>query len=329
VSNENSDLKWEQKGELDFGLDFVALNSRLYGSIDYYIRNSRDILFNQPVSQPPNFFGFTLLNLGELESKGLEIVANYNVINKNDLSWTTGFTFARNRTKIIELNEDSQVFFGGNLGPPGLNGVVPIKAQVGEDLGLIIAPKYLGLNEDGTPNIKPLGDENGDGVVGETFVDWPVVGHALPDFELSWNNSLTYKKFDMNFTMRGAFGHSLVNVNRAYYEVPENSSNYNLVVTKYYRRNLVGNEQFYDYFVENASYIKLDNMSIGYNLRFSNSPFKSLRVYASGQNLFVITDYTGVDPEVHYGADPLYPGVEDRNSYFRSRTYTIGVNIGL
>jgi TonB-dependent starch-binding outer membrane protein SusC len=329
VSNENPDLKWEQKAELDFGIDFAGFNSRLFGSIDYYIRNSRDILFNQPVSQPPNFFGFTLLNLGELESKGLEIVANYNVINKNEFSWTTGLTFARNRTKIIELNEDSQVFFGGNLGPPGLNGTLPIKAQVGKELGLIIAPKYLGLNEDGTPNIKPLGDENGDGVNGELFVDWPVVGNALPDFELSWNNNLSYKKFDMSFTMRGAFGHSLVNVNRAYYEVPQNSSNYNLVVTKYYRPNLAGSEQFYDYFVEDATYVKLDNLSVGYNLRFKNSPVKNLRVYASGQNLFVITDYTGVDPEVHYGVDPLYPGVEDRNSYFRSKTYTIGVNIGL
>jgi len=134
--------------------------------------------------------------------------------------------------------------------------------------------------------------------------------------------------------MRGAFGHSLVNVNRAYYEVPDNSTNYNLVVTKYYDPNRSGNEQYNSYYVEKADYFKLDNMSLGYNFRFTNSPFKQLRFYVSGQNLFVITDYTGVDPEARYSypnadgtPNPLYPGVEDRNSYFRSKTYTVGVNV--
>ncbi len=180
-----------------------------------------------------------------------------------------------------------------------------------------------------------MGDENGDGVSGEVHVDWPIVGNALPDFELAWNNSLAYKNFDLQFTMRGAFGHSLVNVNRAYYEVPDNSTNYNLVVTKYYNPDRTGNELYNSYYVEKADYFKLDNMSLGYNFRFQNSPFKQLRLYVSGQNLFVITDYTGVDPEVRYSypnadgtPNPLYPGVEDRNSYFRSRTYTVGVNIG-
>ena len=335
VSNENPDLKWEQKGELDIGLDFAIFNSRLSGSVDFYQRTSTDILFNQPVSQPPNFYGFTLLNLGELESKGVEVVLNYAVVNKADFNFTTGITFSSNKTEIIELNGESQVFFGGNLGPPGLNGTLPIRAQVGKELGLIQAPIYEGLDENGFPKIKPLGDENGDGTSGEVHVDWPIVGNALPDFELAWNNSLTYKNFDLALTMRGAFGHSLVNVNRAYYEVPDNSSNYNLVVTKYYNPDRAGNEQYNSYYVEKADYFKLDNMSLGYNFKFQNSPFKQLRLYVSGQNLFVITDYTGVDPEVRYSypnpdgtPNPLYPGVEDRNSYFRSRTYTVGVNIG-
>ena len=142
VSNENPDLKWEQKGELNLGLDFAIFNSRLSGSVDFYQRTSTDILFNQPVSQPPNFYGFTLLNLGELESKGVEVVLNYAVFNKSDLNYTTGITFSHNKTEIVELNGESQVFFGGNLGPPGLNGTLPIRAQVGKELGLIQAPIY-------------------------------------------------------------------------------------------------------------------------------------------------------------------------------------------
>lgn len=331
VSNENPDLKWEQKGELNVGIDFALLDSKLSGSLDYYNRKTTDILFNQPVSQPPNFYGFTLLNLGELQSRGFEAVINYAAVATPNFTFNTGITYSTNKTKIIELNGESTEFFGGNLGPPGLNGTTPIKAEVGKELGLITAPIYEGLNPDGTVILKPLGDENGDGVIGSRLTDWPVVGNALPDFELAWNNGLAFKGFDMSFTMRGAFGHSLVNVNRAYYEVPQNKSNYNLVVTKYYRPELAGSEQYYDYFVEKASFFKLDNISLGYSLKVNNSAFKKARFYVSGQNLFVITDYTGVDPEVHYGTnggDPLYPGIEDRNSYFRSRTYTVGVNIG-
>jgi iron complex outermembrane receptor protein len=329
VSNENPDLKWEQKSEFNVGLDFAALNDRLVGSLDVYSRTSTDILFNQPVSQPPNFYGFTLLNLGELKSNGVELVMNYAVAKSNQFAYTTGFTFARNKTEIVELNGESQIFFGGNAGPPGLNGQLVIRAEVGQELGQIHAPIFLGLNEDGTRNIKPLEDRDGNGVI-ETFKDWEVVGKALPDFELAWNNSLVYGNFDLNFTMRGAFGHSLANINRAYYEVPANKNNYNLIVTKYYLPEMQGNEDWNSYYVEKADFFKLDNITLGYNVSFNNSPFKKLRFYVSGQNLFVLTDYTGVDPEVRYnfGTDPLYPGVDDRNSYFRSKTYTIGLNLG-
>lgn len=327
VSNENPDLKWEQKGELDIGADFALLNNRLTGSLDYYTRTSRDILFNQPVSQPPNFYGFTLLNLGELKSNGVEVLLNYAVLTGQTLKYTTGITYARNRTKIVELNGESQIFFGGNPGPPGLNGRLVIRAEVGQPLGQLQAPIFLGLNEDGTRNIKPLEDLDGNGTV-EDFKDWPVVGNALPDFDLAWNNVISYKNFDLNFTMRGSFGHSLANINRAYYEVPDNSNNYNLVITKYYLPDMKGNEDWNSYYVEKASFFKLDNITLGYNLVFNNSPFKRLRLYASGQNLFVLTDYTGVDPEVHYGTDPLYPGMDDRTSYFRSKTYTVGLNLG-
>ena len=335
VSNENPDLKWEQKGELNIGLDFAIFNSRLSGSVDFYQRTSTDILFNQPVSQPPNFYGFTLLNLGELESKGVEVVLNYAVFNKSDLNYTTGITFSHNKTKIVQLNGESQVFFGGNLGPPGLNGTLPIRAQVGKELGLIQAPIYEGLDENGVPKIIPLGDENGDGISGEVHVDWPIVGNALPDFELAWNNSLAYKNFDLQFTMRGAFGHSLVNVNRAYYEVPDNSTNYNLVVTKYYNPDRTGNELYNSYYVEKADYLSwitclLDTISNSRILHLNNCGFMSpARTCLSSLTIRVlIRKYDIVTPNPDVPPNPLYPGVEDRNSYFRSRTYTVGVNIG-
>lgn len=329
TGNSNPDLKWEQKSELDVGLDFAAMDNRLTGSIDFYSRVSKDILLSQSVSQPPNLAPNTYLNFGQLTSKGIEAVVNYAVVTKGDWRVTTGVTYSSNKTRIDALNQLTSIRHGGNLGPPGLNNIVPIRAKVGEELGLIVAPMFVGLNEDGTRNILVTEDLDGNGVI-ETPNDWPVVGKGLPDFELAWNNSLTYKNFDLSFTLRGAFGHSLVNVNRAYYEVPDNINNYNLVVTKYFLPDMVGSEQWSSYYVEKADFVKLDNMALGYNFHVNNSVFRKLRLYVSGQNLFVITDYTGVDPEVHYtyGGDPLFPGVEDRNSYFRSKTYTVGLNVG-
>jgi len=334
-TNANPDLRWEQKSEFNVGVDFGVLGNKLTGSLDFYTRSTKDVIFLQAVSMPPNLADRTWLNLGEMSSKGFEALVNYTAFTKADFSWTTGITYSMNRSKVVALN-GSKVFLGGGLGPPGLNGIAPIQAAVGEPLGLITAPIYQGLkgaeappDSVGKPRLKPLVDANGDGSINN--LDWPVVGSGVPDFELAWNNSLTYKHFDLSFTFRGAFGHSLINVNRAYYEVPENSSNYNLVVTKYYDPARTGNEAYNSYYVEKADFFKLDNISLGYNFKFTSSPFKLLRLYVTGQNLFVITDYTGVDPEVHYGAsggvEALFPGLEDRNSYFRSRTYTAGLNL--
>ena len=327
-SNPNPDLKWEQKAELNIGLDFALFDYRLTGSIDAYTRNSTDLLFNQPVSQPPNFFGSTLLNLGELESKGLELVMDYNLINQDALTYTTGITFSTNKTTIISLNEDSQIFFGGNPGPPGLNGTNVIRAAVGEELGQIHAPRFLGLDEAGNRQYEELTDLDGNGTI-ERFNDWPVVGNALPDFELAWNNSLTFGNFDFSATFRGAFGHSIANISRAYYEVPANINNYNLVITDYYLPEMVGNEEWSDYYVEKADYVKLDNAALGYNFDLGNSSFRQLRVYVATQNPIVISNYTGVDPEPRIAGNALYPGVEYRNNYFRSRSYTVGVKVGL
>ncbi|HSQ83292.1 MAG TPA: hypothetical protein VLM43_01105, partial [Desulfobacterales bacterium] len=221
--------------------------------------------------------------------------------------------------------ERDQIFLG-NLGPPGLNGINVIRLAEGEKIGDIMAPIFEGLDADGK---RIITDQNGDGTISQEG-DAVKVGNGLPDFELAWSNSVTYKNFDLSATFRGAFGHSLVNINRAYYESPAASNNYNPVRTKYYLPELTEGESWNSYYVEKADFFKLDNITLGYNFDLNeNSPIRSLRLYASGQNLFVITGYTGVDPEVHYAyGSPLAPGVDDRNSYFRTRTVTFGLNLG-
>ncbi len=330
ASNPNPDLKWEQKSESNIGIDFGLMNNRLTGSIDYYVRNIKDVLQTVSVSVPPNFYGTSLLNIGKLKSNGLEASVNYAVLPSNSpLQYNTGLVYSTYNTELVSFDGKQSEIYLANLGPPGLNGTLVVRLKEGEKIGDIMAPIFEGVDDKGARIIK---DQNGDGQI--TRDDYVVVGNGLPKFELAWNNGLEYKNFDLNFLIRGAFGHSLVNINRAYYESPAASNNYNPVRTKYYLPNLKQGESWNSYYVEKADFVKLDNITLGYNVNLNKkSAFKKIRVYASGQNLFVITGYTGVDPEVHYNENgttgsPLAPGIDQRTSYFRTKTFTFGVNIG-
>jgi len=164
------------------------------------------------------------------------------------------------------------------------------------------------------------------------------IGNGLPKFELGWSNTFQYKIFDFSFFLRGTFGHDMINTYRAFYENPANVNSYNVVKTKYYNPALKDQQIFSSLFVEKASFVKLDNATLGYDFPLKNSTIKSLRAFVNAQNLFVITDYTGVDPEVRYADETknndgsvtvnvLAPGVDRRESWVRTRSFTLGVNL--
>ncbi|MDH5414071.1 MAG: SusC/RagA family TonB-linked outer membrane protein, partial [Flavobacteriaceae bacterium] len=167
-----------------------------------------------------------------------------------------------------------------------------------------------------------------------------VLGKGLPDFELGWTNQVTIGNWDINAFFRGAFGHSLVNAFRAFYEPRIGSqSSYNFVNTELARDD-IKTAQFSSYYVEKADFFKLDNLSVGYNFDIKNDYIDNIRLSASGQNLFTITNYTGADPEPalqDFGptdnggdrgsANVLAPGIDRRYNYFSARTFTLGINI--
>jgi TonB-dependent starch-binding outer membrane protein SusC len=160
------------------------------------------------------------------------------------------------------------------------------------------------------------------------------IGNGLPKFELGFTNTFRYKNFDFNFFLRGQFGHDLVNTYRAFFETsqPTVIASYNVVKTKYFDPALTSPLTFSSLYVENASFVKLDNATIGYDFNLKkDGAIKGLRAFITGQNLFVITDYTGVDPEVRYtyGNPPniLAPGVDARDTWVRTRSFTLGVNL--
>lgn len=326
--NPNPDLKWETKTEFDIGLDFSLFNDRLSGSMDYYTRTTSDLLFNVTVPVPPNLVSRTWLNIGEMQNKGFEFAMDYNVIKSGDFSWNTGGNFSTYSVMLTSLNPELTGSYVGesNLGTPGQEATQITRAVEGEKIGILWGYVYDGINEDGGYAFEDL---DGDGAIDNN--DRTIIGNGLPDFEFGWTNTFLYKNFDLNFFFRGSFGHDLINTYRAFYENPNIATSYNVVKTEYYNPDIKGGQEFSSLFVESASFVKLDNATLGYNFKMpEGSAFKSLRAFVNGQNLFVFTDYTGVDPEVRYsyGDNILAPGVDPRESWVLARTFTLGVNLG-
>ncbi len=332
-SNPNPDLKWERKGEINVGVDFSVLNYRINGSVDVYNRTTTDLIYNVPVPVPPNQFPNSLLNLGELNNRGVEVTIDASVVRGDGLNYSAGFNFALNRTELVSLSSDEFDFgdeqFRANLGSPGLNATSLIRVKEGEPLGQIFGPRFVGISEEGRWIFEDL---NGDDQIDRA--DEEVIGNGLPNFTLGLNNTFNYGNWDLNFFLRGSIGHDLVNTFRAFYEVPKVINSYNILrsATRGEISRLTEDARFSSYHVEDGSFIRLDNATLGYNFNVSNIDFLSqVRLYVAAQNLFTITNYTGVDPEVRFddNGDQLAPGIERRDTYFLNRTYTLGLNIGL
>jgi len=353
VSNANPDLAWETKDEVDIGLDFTLLEGRINGTMDYYVRTITDMILPVNVPVPPNLFGQTDVNIGELKSNGFEFALDFTAINNDNFFWSTGLNFSTFNTKVESLTSGNLSFgeggqlFRANFGSPGQNDTETVRVKEGEPLGDLWGPVWDGstVDADGVPIFENL---NGDSIVCDCDDDRRVIGNGLPDFTFGWNNSFSLGNWDATVFFRGAIGHDLLNSYRGFYENLESTTigSWNIVNTKYFNPD-VKKAVVNSYHVEDASFFKLDNMSIGYNFDMSGSnAISNIRLYVAAQNLFTITDYTGIDPEVRYAdtgdpddnvlgnvdpddpPDALAPGIERRDTYFTTRTFTIGLTVG-
>lgn len=362
--NANPELKWETKGEFNAGLDFALLDYRLTGSIDYYTRRTRDLIFNVNVPVPPNQAQNTWANVEDIEliNNGLELSIGYLMDKGEKFSWEPRVVFSTFNTELElqDVGEDAKFKFftsGGEFfdfatspGAPGLNNNPTMVVRANEEIGQIYGPIFERVGENGQFVFRDLNgdgttDANGDGITDEE--DKTTIGNGLPNFSLGFNSTFKFGNIDFNFFLRGDFGHDLANMYRVFYEPLGTGSREieNIVNTEYFNENLKDAPEFSSYYVENASYIALDNATLGYTFNLGeSSKFSKLRVYLTGQNLFFITDYSGVDPSPRF-ADPgasdnggrpgrefnpsvLAPGLDRRNNYFRTRTITFGLNLG-
>ena len=290
-----------------------------------------------PVSSPPNIYNQTLLNLGELETNGFEVTLNYAAISTQNFSWDVGVNLATFKVNLINISDQEEfVTYTGNLNAPGLNYTYPIVLEEGGVLGNIRAAEFAGYNAEG--RTLTINQETGEATVERNLDrDGIIVGNGLPDYTFGISNVFRYNNWDLNVFLRGATGHSLVNIPRAYWEHPSISGRQNFVYTKYFNAADTEQDAYHSSMVEKADFLRLDNAALGYNFNLpENSKISNLRLYVSGNNLFTITDYTGSDPEVRYKdvryigdqyPDILTPGIDRRTTYFPTKTYTVGVNI--
>lgn len=333
--NDNPNLQWETKKDLGFGLDYALLDYRITGSIDYYQSNSEDLLMYYKIPVPPNLAEYMWVNLGELKNSGLEFTIQYQTLASRQFIWNTELNFAKFfETTLVKITD---TLIGpqaelklGQLGDPGLIGVNSIRVEQGGPVGQIVAPIYLYTDTTGAMWYR---GKEGDTLRTPTWDDYQVVGNGLPDFQIGWGNTFTYKGVYLNFFLRGVFGHSLVNVNNAKFGVPEALGIQSGMEIINDFADVTDGPSYSNVHVEKANFLRLDNWSVGYNFKLKKNDYvESLKVYLSGQNLFTITNYSGVDPEVRYedSADnnnALAPGMDRQNTYFSTRTFTLGVNV--
>jgi len=334
ASNPNPDLKWEVKREWNVGVDFALFNDRLSGSLDYFQNRTSDLLLEFGVPVPPNIFPLQWVNIGELSNKGFEAAIDYIAVNKQDFSWRTGITFSTSET-ILESLSSGDLQFGerqlrSNVGSPGLNNTPMIRVQEGRPIGELWGKKFAGISSNGE---WLFFNANGDVIrsTDASEADDQVIGNGMPDFQLGFDNTITYRNWSMNMFWRGAFGHDLANSFNIFYKNPNTAFGWNVTKTALELSDLREDPQFSSFYVEDASFFRLENLTIGYNFDLpSSSALRNLRLYAAGNNLWTITNYTGVDPEVRFEdfGDPLSPGIERRDQWFTQTSFVFGVDIG-
>ncbi|MBN2273984.1 MAG: SusC/RagA family TonB-linked outer membrane protein [Bacteroidales bacterium] len=333
--NSNPYLRWEEKAEINIGLDFAILDSRIGGTVDLYHRRITGLLWDIPVPVPPNLVGTTYGNAGEMTNKGIEILLNFVPVQKTDFYWESSINFSTNANKLLSLNSDiyeNTVEFWkiGNSGEPiwDPTHLLEVDGKIGNFWGY----KVVDVTEDGQwIYLDSLNNKVEYNDFERIDDNKHILGNGIPKYFVGWNNTFRYKNFDLSILMRGAFKFQILNRQRMYYE---NTSieYYNRLSSAYdevFGKAVLSKDmplQYNSHYIEDGDYWKIDNITLGYNFKTNRLKFiKSARIYASSLNTLTITSYSGIDPEV--SVTGLEPGNDARDKYPTTRTFTLGFNV--
>jgi iron complex outermembrane receptor protein len=327
---ENQDLQWEKTKTANIGLDFSVLNGLISGTIEVYNKKTTGMIYNydvDPILLPASTI---VANGGSMSNKGIEISLSSTPVQNSEFSWTTSVNLAHNKNEITSLT--NPLFPGGDsirYAQPDGGGQTGSTLQIrksGRPLGQFFTLDYAGQNASGVTQFNSA--TKGLTVSPTIGADYVYAGSPQPKLLVGWTNTLKYKGFDLNLFFRGVFGNKIFNATRADLFRPADAQRTNILVDA--QNELPADINVYKYstrFIESGNYIRLDNATIGYNLKKLGNGIQRLRVYASVNNAFVITKYTGIDPEINQGG--MSPGVDANNFYPKTRTIMLGVNVSL
>lgn len=310
----DADLKWEQTSTFNAGLDFGFFNNRLSGSIDYYSKKTENLLNVIPIPAGSNFSSTILTNIGNVENHGIEFTINATPVKTKSFTWDVSFNIAYNETKITNLTATKDSTYAGTLYGNG----VQINS-VGYTPGAFYVYHQVYNKTTGKPVEGVYQDVNGDGVINQA--DLYRYKSPFPPYILGFSTQFTYRKWSLSTVLRANIGNYMYNqlataaVQSNVFNPLQYLANTLSEVTK---SGFVNGQDYSDYFVQNASFLKMDNLTLGYNFGHLSKDV-SLRINATCQNVFTVTKYTGIDPEIYGGYDgSLYP---------RPRIYLLGINL--
>jgi TonB-linked SusC/RagA family outer membrane protein len=320
ASNPNPDLQWEKKKEFNIGIDAQFLNNRLGFTFDYYHRTTDNLLYSYTVPTPPYIYDTLFTNVGKVTNQGIELTITATPVQTRDFTWNTTYLIAHNTNKLNKFTNEEFTNGTYKVGWSSPGKCYTQRLIEGESLGTFYGPIYLGTDTDGNDVLLGQGD---DGSVPEE--QWVKLGTAYPKVTMSWTNNFTWRNWDLGFSLRASIGGKVLNDLALRYSDLSRIGLYNITnkwLDEQNRTSVSGNKYSSKY-VENASFLKLDNISLGYTFRFANKFIRSLRLSFTAQNVFTITGYKGVDPEV--GITGIEPGLEGLTYYPRTTDFTFGV----
>lgn len=323
----NFDLKWEKTTTTNIGLDFTILKGKLSGSLEWYNKNTSGMIYGYAVDPMLVPTGSITANGGSMSNKGIELSLSATPVETTDFSWTTNINFAHNKNLITSLR--NPLFQGGDsisVSYPEGGGQSGSSLQLlkeGHPLGQFFTLQYAGKDGNG---VSQYIDAKGNLTITPTRADYHYAGNAQPSLIVGWSNNLRYKNFDLNVFIRGVFGNKIFDATRADLFRPTTAMSTNILIDAANESPNDGNAYKYSSrFIESGDYVRFDNATLGYNIKTVSKYFKALRLYTSVNNLFVITKYKGIDPEVNQGG--ISPGVDYNNFYPKTRTFLFGLNV--
>lgn len=329
-NNPNDDLHWEKQTSYNLGLDYTLFNSKLSGSLDFFIREGKDVIEQRDFAVPPFLHQTMQTNLATTSAKGVELQLSWNAVQLRDFSYSTNMTVSYIKSKIKSLSGDAALngfLDGDGLPSPGNPGPAQRIAD-GIEIGSFYGYRYAGVDDQGRIMIYKGGAKGAETILADDAQDSDrtFIGNGSPKYELGWGNTFTYKQFDMTLFFRGRFDYQILNTYQMYFGL-QAEPKVNLLKSAYTTNgHILGGKKVTDYFLEPGDFFKLDYITLGWTPKVKSKYISSLRLYGTIRNVFTLTKFTGLDPTT-VSVSGIWPGVSSLDVYPIARNFSFGVQI--